>query len=76
MENLATEILHELKAQCRRYYIILIIVIVLLFASNLAWLYAWNLPDKEITESYELTGHDDSNVVYTDSGEVQIDGKN
>ena len=68
MDNLATEILHEL--------IMLIIMIVLFFASNLAWLYAWNLPDKEVSESYELQGQDDANVVYNDSGEVKIDGEN
>jgi len=76
MDNLATEILRELKLQCRRYFIMMIIALVLLFASNIAWLYAWNLPDKEISESYELSGQDDANVVYNDSGEVQIDGEN
>ena len=76
MDNLATEILHELKAQCKRYFIMMIIVIILLFASNIAWLYAWNLPDKDISESYELQGQDDANVVYNDSGEVKIDGEN
>ena len=76
MDNLATEILHELKAQCKRYFIMMIIVIILLFVSNIAWLYAWNLPDKDISESYELQGQDDANVVYNDSGEVKIDGEN
>lgn len=76
MDNLATEILHELKAQCKRYFIMMVIVIILLFASNIAWLYAWNLPDKDISESYELQGQDDANVVYNDSGEVKIDGEN
>ena len=76
MEGLATEILHELKLQCRRYFILLVIVTILLFASNIAWLYAWNLPDDEFTESYELTGTDDANVVYNSQGEVQIDGEN
>ena len=76
MDNLATEILHELKVQCKRYFIMMIIVIILLFASNLAWLYAWNLPDNDVSESYELQGQDDANVVYNDSGEVKIDGEN
>lgn len=76
MDNLATEILHEIKAQSRRYFIMLVIAIVLLFASNIAWLYAWNLPDESVTESYELTGQDDANVVYNSQGEVQIDGQN
>lgn len=76
VENLATEILHEIKLESRRNFIMLIIAIVLLFASNIAWLYAWNLPDKQITESYELDGQDDANVVYNSQGEVQIDGQN
>ena len=76
MDNLATEILHELKVQCKRYFIMMIIVIILLFASNLAWLYAWNLPDNDVSESYELQGQDDANVVDNDSGEVKIDGEN
>lgn len=76
MDNLASEILHELKAQTRRTFILLIITVILLFASNIAWLVAWNLPDKEVSESYELQGEDDANVVYNDSGEVKIDGQN
>ena len=76
VENLATEILHEIKLESKRNFIMLIIAIILLFASNIAWLYAWNLPDKQVTESYELDGQDDANVVYNSQGEVQIDGQN
>ena len=76
MENLATEILHEIKKQSKRNFILLIISLVLLFASNIAWLYAWNLPDKQTTESYELTGEDEANVIYNSQGEVQVDGQN
>ena len=72
MESLATEILRELKLQCKRYFIMLLIALILLFASNIAWLYAWNLPVKDVTESYELEGSDDANVVYNSQGEVQI----
>ena len=75
MEGLATEILHELKNQARRNFILLIVCIILLFASNIAWLIAWNLPDNEVTESYELQGEDDANVIYNSQGEVQIDGQ-
>lgn len=75
MENLASEILHELKLEARRNFIILVIAVILLFASNIAWLIAWNLPDKQVTESYELEGEDDANVVYNSQGEVKIDGQ-
>ena len=76
MENLATEILHELKLEARRWFILLIISTFLLFISNIAWLIAWNLPEHEITESYELTGDDDANVVYNEDGDVRIHEQN
>lgn len=76
MEKLATEILHEIKNQSRRYFIMLLVSIALLFASNIAWLIAWNLPDEQYTESYELNGEDSANVIYNQLGEVEIDGQN
>ena len=53
MENdsLATELLHTLKASIKRLYIVIIILILLLFGSNMAWLYAWNLSSEETTIS-------------------------
>lgn len=42
--SLASEILGMLKAQLRNAHIIIIILIIALFASNMMWLYAWNLP--------------------------------
>ena len=76
MENLASEILHELKLEAKRNFIILIVTVILLFASNIAWLIAWNLPEKEYTESYELQGEDEANVIYNSQGDVKIDGQN
>ena len=48
MENdsLATELLHTLKTSIKRLYIVIIILILLLFGSNMAWLYAWNIPSE------------------------------
>ena len=69
-ENLATEILHELKTQSKRYFILFVVTIILLFASNLAWLYAWNKTDK----SCNLNGNDNANVVYS-QGDVDISGE-
>lgn len=37
-ETLATEMLHELKAQSKRWFIIAIVELVLLVGSNVAWL--------------------------------------
>lgn len=37
-ETLATEMLHEIKAQSKRWFIISIILLVALVGSNVAWL--------------------------------------
>ena len=74
-ENLATEILHELKRQTSRYFIMLIIAIILLFASNVAWLVVWKY-NKGATQSYDLYGEDSANVVYNSQGDVKINGEN
>lgn len=76
VENLATEILHELKMESRRRFILLIVTISLLFVSNVAWLIAWNLPDEVATESYELMGEDSANVIYNQMGDVDVNGQN
>lgn len=73
--RLAVELLHEIKKESQRRFVLLVICIILLFASNMAWLVAWNLPEKEITESYDLQGEDNANVFYNSEGEVQINGE-
>ena len=75
--GLASELLHEILVESKRRFVLLIICIVLLCASNIAWLIAWNLPSKEVvTESYDLQGEDNANVVYNGEGEVTINGEN
>lgn len=37
-ETLATEMLHEIKAQSKRWFVISIILLVALVGSNIAWL--------------------------------------
>ena len=71
MENdsLATELLHTLKTSIKRLYIVIIILILLLFGSNMAWLYAWNLPSEETTTT--VTSDNDSNANYI-NGEGDI----
>lgn len=78
MENdsLATELLHSLKSSCKRLFIAFIIVLAMLFATNLAWLYAWNLPSEESSQKYDIDAEDNGNAVYNNSGEVNVDGKN
>ena len=59
-DTLAIEILHELKATIKRLWITVVILIVLLFGTNLAWLYYWNLPcetsDTTISQDSEDNG--------------------
>ena len=61
MENysLATELLHTLKASIKRLYIVIIILILLLFGSNMAWLYAWNLPSDNNSNANYINGEGD-----------------
>nr|DAT10837.1 MAG TPA: immunity protein [Caudoviricetes sp.] len=58
-DSLASELLHLVKTQARRWFIAFIVVLIMLFATNLAWLYAWNLPSEESTsESYDIQSED------------------
>lgn len=59
-DNLATELLHTLKSSIKRLYVILVILVVLLFGTNMAWLYAWNLPCEETT----ISSDNNSNANY------------
>ena len=77
MENdsLATELLHTLKSSIKRLYIVIIILILLLFGSNMAWLYAWNLLIEETTTT--VTSDNDSNANYINGeGDITNCGKN
>lgn len=50
-DTLALELLKQLKSHSKRWFIAFLIAICTFFVSNLAWLYAWNLPAEEKTES-------------------------
>ena len=49
-DKLTLELLKEVKANGKKWFVIAIIMIILFFASNMAWLYYWNLPSEEITQ--------------------------
>ncbi len=57
-DNLALELLHEIKKSAKRYFILFCITLLLLFTSNLVWLYAWCLPaeDTEVSQDSEDNG--------------------
>lgn len=75
-DTLAMEILHELKATIKRLWITIVILIALLFGTNLAWLYYWNLPEDVTTTSYKIQSEDNGNAVYNEDGGVTINGTN
>ena len=52
-DNLATELLHEIKRTSKRNFILFIITLVMLFVTNALWLYAWTLPVEETTITQE-----------------------
>lgn len=58
--KLASEILKELKTNCKRNFILFIITLVLLFATNAIWLYAWCLPVEETTSTVTTTVEQDT----------------
>lgn len=62
--SLASELLHEIKATSRRWFVLFLIALLLLFGTNMAWLYAWNLPSEETTT--EITSDNGSNANYID----------
>lgn len=56
--NLATEMLHELKAQSKRWFIIAIVELVLLVGSNIGWLiyesqYETTTTDEQVMEDID-----------------------
>lgn len=66
-QSLASELLHEVKATSKRWFILFIITLLMLFGTNMAWLYAWNLPTEETT----ISSDNNSNANYI-NGERDI----
>lgn len=65
----------EIERQSKRSFIIIIILITVLFISNIFWIYSSIFYKDTYTESYELDGSDDSNVVYSNQGGVNINSE-
>ena len=61
-ENLATEILHELKASSRRWFIAFITVLALWFATIGAFLWYISLPVEEWSIEQESTDRSFNNI--------------
>ena len=76
--SLASEILGMLKTQLRNAHIIIVILIIALFASNMVWLYAWNLPVEETTKTETVTqdGEGINNYVGNDGDITNVPDNN
>ena len=76
--SLASEILGMLKTQLRNAHIVIIILIIALFASNVVWLYAWNLPVEETTTTETVTqdGEGINNYVGNDGDITNVPDNN
>ena len=48
-DKLTLEIFKELKKTIKRYFIAFMILLFLFFATNIAWMIAWNLPAEDTT---------------------------
>ena len=70
--SLASEILGMLKTQLRNAHIIIVILIIALFASNMVWLYVWNLPIEETTETVTQDGEGINNYVGNDGDVTNV----
>ena len=75
--KLATELLHEIKSQSKRWFILFLITIILLFASNALWLYAWCLPLEEstITEQTTVESNNSGNANYLEGNSDIVNGE-
>lgn len=79
MEPLATELLHEVKQQSKRWFMAFIIMLGLFFVTNIAWLIAWNLPTEKTATTVTQSSENDGINNYADDGSVindKADSKN
>lgn len=75
-DKLTLEIFKELKKTIKRYFIAFMILLFLFFATNIAWMVAWNLPAEDTTQTYDIDSEDNGNAIYNDDGKVNVNGEN
>lgn len=68
-DKLTSELIHEVKGNARKWFIIAMALLVVLFASNMAWLYYWNLPDEQV-EQIEQDNKDGNNNYIGEDGSI------
>lgn len=72
--KLAVELLMQMKTTIKRLFIVVVILIVMLFATNVAWLYCWNLPTDSAETSISQDADDNGTNNYI-GNDGDIDGE-
>ena len=67
-ETLATELLRELKAQSKRWFIISVIELILIICTNVGWL-IYNAQFENITEQTTVDGGENGTATYLENSE-------
>ena len=65
-------LIDTIKRNSLRDFIIILILIISLVTSNVYWVYSYVYSNDTYSESYELDGSEDANVVYNSQGDVKI----
>ena len=75
MDENNSYLIQEIERNSKRSFIIIIILIAVIFISNIFWIYSSVAYTEDYTESYELDGSEDANVVYSNQGGVNINSE-
>ena len=69
--KLALELLMQMKSTIKRLFIVVVILLIMLFATNIAWLYHWNLPTDSVdTTISQDSGDDGTNNYIGNDGDI------
>ena len=72
--KLALELLMQMKTTIKRLFIVVIVLLIMLFATNIAWLYCWNIPTDSASTSISQDADDNGTNNYI-GNDGDIDGK-
>ena len=78
-DKLTLELLKEVKANARKWFVIAIIELGVILAIIVSWFvmsYVIPVEDTTSTESYDIDSKDNGNAIYNDSGKVNVNGEN
>lgn len=64
-DNLALELLTQMKTTIKRLFVVVLLLTFLLFSTNIAWLYYWNIPSEKCdTTKYHIIDKGDLFLPY------------